>query len=58
MKECRSSFAAISGANKMGDGSYDINGVGALLCARHLWYFPCSIADLKFGERYVYPCLV
>ncbi|KZV60537.1 hypothetical protein PENSPDRAFT_593941 [Peniophora sp. CONT] len=53
LNECRSSHTAVSGANKSGDERYDINGVGALLCARHLFYFPCAIADLRFGERYV-----
>ncbi|KZV59216.1 hypothetical protein PENSPDRAFT_549932, partial [Peniophora sp. CONT] len=51
MKYCSSSHNAVHGANAPGDSRFDVNGIGACVCARHNFYRPQSIVDLYLGER-------
>jgi hypothetical protein len=53
MKECTSSHSAVSNANRPAEDRFDINGVGAAICGRHLFFLPQGVADLKYGERSV-----
>jgi hypothetical protein len=52
MKQCTSSHSAVSGANMPGEDRFDVNGIGAAICARHLMYRAHGIVDLHRGERY------
>ncbi|KAA1479478.1 hypothetical protein DENSPDRAFT_855406 [Dentipellis sp. KUC8613] len=53
MKNCDSTFAAIDHANMPGQKCFAINGVGAVVCARHGFFQPNGVGDLPRGERYV-----
>jgi hypothetical protein len=48
---CTSSHHAVSGANMPAESRFDINGIGAIICARHLNYRAGGVADLHRGER-------
>ncbi|KAI0042910.1 hypothetical protein FA95DRAFT_1584271 [Auriscalpium vulgare] len=52
MKHCDSSFAAVDHANNPARKRFAVNGVGAVICARHCFYRKGGIADLQRGERY------
>ncbi|KAI0062049.1 hypothetical protein BV25DRAFT_1870510 [Artomyces pyxidatus] len=52
MKACGSTFAAVDLANIPAQKRFTVNGVGAVICARHLFYLMNSVADLHKGERY------
>ncbi|KAI0039250.1 hypothetical protein FA95DRAFT_1612723 [Auriscalpium vulgare] len=52
MKCCDSSFAARDHANMPTHKRFAINGVGAVICARHCFYRKSGIVDLQRGERY------
>ncbi|KAA1478738.1 hypothetical protein DENSPDRAFT_788380, partial [Dentipellis sp. KUC8613] len=53
MKNCDSTFAAVDHANMPGQKRFCVNGVGAVVCARHSFFRPNSVGDLPRGERYV-----
>ncbi|TFY54862.1 hypothetical protein EVG20_g9538 [Dentipellis fragilis] len=53
MKTCDSTFAAVDHANTPGQKRFSINGVGAVVCARHAFFRPNGVGDLPRGERYV-----
>ncbi|KAI0039987.1 hypothetical protein FA95DRAFT_1503469 [Auriscalpium vulgare] len=52
MKHCESSFAAVDHANMPAAKRFAVNGVGAVICARHCFYRKSSVGDLQRGERY------
>ncbi|KAI0037608.1 hypothetical protein FA95DRAFT_1578725, partial [Auriscalpium vulgare] len=52
MKACGSSFAAVDLANIPAQKRFAVNGVGAVICARHLFYRKNGVGDLSKGERY------
>ncbi|KAI0060273.1 hypothetical protein BV25DRAFT_1871286 [Artomyces pyxidatus] len=52
MKHCDSSFAAVDLANAPAQKRFAVNGVGAVICARHCFYRKNGIGDLQRGERY------
>ncbi|KAI0055066.1 hypothetical protein BV25DRAFT_1873220 [Artomyces pyxidatus] len=52
MKHCSSNFAANDLANVPAQKRFAINGVGAVICARHCFYLKNGIGDLQRGERY------
>ncbi|KAI0067061.1 hypothetical protein BV25DRAFT_1912397 [Artomyces pyxidatus] len=52
MKACGSTFAAVDLANIPAQKRFSVNGVGAVICARHLFYLMNSVADLHKGKRY------
>ncbi|KAI0037287.1 hypothetical protein FA95DRAFT_1475383, partial [Auriscalpium vulgare] len=52
MKHCDSSFAAIDHANVPAHKRFAVNGVGAVICARHCFYRKSGLGDLQRGERY------
>ncbi|KAI0057483.1 hypothetical protein BV25DRAFT_1812316 [Artomyces pyxidatus] len=52
MKACGSSFAAVDLANIPAQKRFTVNGVGAVICARHLFYRKNGVGDLQKGERY------
>ncbi|KAA1478735.1 hypothetical protein DENSPDRAFT_788366 [Dentipellis sp. KUC8613] len=54
MKTCDSTFAAVDHANTPGQKRFSINGVGAVVCARHAFFRPNAVGDLPRGERYVF----
>ncbi|KAI0057515.1 hypothetical protein BV25DRAFT_1812302 [Artomyces pyxidatus] len=53
MKYCSSTHSAWSSANMPGDKHFAVNGVGAAICARHLFYRAQGVGDLQRGERYM-----
>ncbi|KAA1479653.1 hypothetical protein DENSPDRAFT_789438, partial [Dentipellis sp. KUC8613] len=53
MKTCDSTFAAVDHANTPGQKRFSVNGVGAVVCARHGFFRPNGVGDLPRGERYV-----
>jgi hypothetical protein len=50
MKYCTSEHNALRTANLTKSKKYAVNGVGAVICARHLFYQPCGVVDLPAGE--------
>ncbi|KAA1479985.1 hypothetical protein DENSPDRAFT_789779, partial [Dentipellis sp. KUC8613] len=52
IKDCDSTFAAIDHANMPSSKRFCINGVGAVVCARHSFFRASGVADLPAGERY------
>ncbi|KZV68900.1 hypothetical protein PENSPDRAFT_581762 [Peniophora sp. CONT] len=52
MKYCKSTHQAVNNANQSGDARFDINGIGACVCARHNLYRAQCIVDLFQGERH------
>lgn len=54
MKHCASEHNALRNANMPTSKRWAVNGVGAVVCARHLLYFAQGIVDLPRGERFVY----
>ncbi|KAA1479641.1 hypothetical protein DENSPDRAFT_862064 [Dentipellis sp. KUC8613] len=52
LKTCDSTFAAVDHANMPGSKRFSVNGVGAVVCARHAFFWPNGAGDLKYGERY------
>ncbi|KAI0039152.1 hypothetical protein FA95DRAFT_1504561, partial [Auriscalpium vulgare] len=52
MKHCASSFAAVDHANMPTHKRFAVNGVGAVICARHCFYRRSGVGDLQKGERY------
>ncbi|KAI0054664.1 hypothetical protein BV25DRAFT_1816736 [Artomyces pyxidatus] len=53
MKYCSSTHSAWSSANMPAEKRFAINGVGAAICARHLFYRAQGVGDLQRGERYM-----
>ncbi|KAI0310954.1 hypothetical protein OF83DRAFT_1225801 [Amylostereum chailletii] len=53
MKHCRSLHSAVNTANMPGHKRFAIDGVGAVICAQHLFYLAQGVGDLQHGERYV-----
>ncbi|KAI0039995.1 hypothetical protein FA95DRAFT_1612138 [Auriscalpium vulgare] len=52
MKHCQSSFAAVDHANIPTSKRFAVNGVGAVICARHCFYRKSGLGDIQQGERY------
>ncbi|KAI0045474.1 hypothetical protein FA95DRAFT_1473414, partial [Auriscalpium vulgare] len=52
IKYCDSNHAAVDKANLPAQRRFSINGVGAVVCSRHVFYLRHSVGDLRFGERY------
>ncbi|KAI0054927.1 hypothetical protein BV25DRAFT_1922257 [Artomyces pyxidatus] len=52
MKHCGSNFAARDHANVPAQKRFCVNGVGAVICARHCFYRKSGVGDLQRGERY------
>ncbi|KAI0059388.1 hypothetical protein BV25DRAFT_1785942, partial [Artomyces pyxidatus] len=53
MKHCKSTHAAVNASQMPGDKRFAVTGVGAAICARHLFYRAHGVGDLQRGERYV-----
>ncbi|KZV59287.1 hypothetical protein PENSPDRAFT_595729 [Peniophora sp. CONT] len=52
-KHCESEHTALRSANMPSSKRWAVNGVGAVVCARHLLYFAQGIVDLPRGERFI-----
>ncbi|KAI0259635.1 hypothetical protein BC834DRAFT_905195 [Gloeopeniophorella convolvens] len=52
MKHCDSSFSAVDHANTPTRKRFAVNGVGAVVCARHAFYHKHSAGDLRRGEAF------
>ncbi|KAI0064330.1 hypothetical protein BV25DRAFT_1790798, partial [Artomyces pyxidatus] len=53
MKHCESTHNAVTAANMPTHKRFAVNGVGACICTRHLFYRAHGVGDLQRGERYV-----
>ncbi|KAI0055824.1 hypothetical protein BV25DRAFT_1815103, partial [Artomyces pyxidatus] len=53
MKHCESTHNALTAANMPTHKRFAVNGVGACICNRHLFYRAHGVGDLQRGERYV-----
>lgn len=53
LKHCDSNHSAIDHANTPAEKRFSVNGVGAVVCARHAFYQKQGVGDLHRGEACV-----
>ena len=51
MKYCDSNHSAVDHANTLAEKRFSVNGMGAVVCARHGFYLKNCAGDLHRGER-------